>query len=62
MALILGGVRRLRRKFAFTVQLDGQVEPFEIECDTAEVAYRRIEELKAAASGRAPRLSQLSGG
>ena len=50
MALTIGEVRRLNRRFAFTVQLEEDGKPLEVVCDTKAVAHRRIEALKAAES------------
>jgi hypothetical protein len=52
MALILGEVRRLHTKFAFTVQLDAQAKPLEVVCDTKAIACQRIDALKRAECAR----------
>jgi hypothetical protein len=48
MALQISEVRRLRRKFSFTVQLDDQSKPLEVVCENKDVARRRIAALQAA--------------
>lgn len=48
MALILGEIRQLQTRFAFTVQFDRQGKPLEIVCDSEEVARRRIRALREA--------------
>ena len=50
MALTIGEVRRLNRRFAFTIQLDDETKPLEVVCDSKDVAHRRIAALKAADS------------
>ena len=58
MAMAIGGLRRLNRKFAFTVQLDYQVKPLEVVCDSKAGAHRRITALRASDSAWAEMLSQ----
>jgi hypothetical protein len=48
MALQISEIRRLRRKFSFTVQLDDHAKPLEVVCETKAVACRRVEALQAA--------------
>ena len=50
MALTIGEVRKLDRRFAFTVRLGDESKPLEVVCETKDVAQRRIEALKAADS------------
>ena len=47
MAMAIGELRRLNRKFAFTVQLDDQAKPLEVVCDSKAAAHRRIKALRA---------------
>ena len=48
MALQIGEVRRHNGRFAFTVRLDGESKPFEVVCDTKDLARRRIAALREA--------------
>lgn len=50
MALQISEIRKLDRKFSFTVQLDDHAKPLEVVCETRAVAHRRVEALQAAAS------------
>jgi hypothetical protein len=47
MTIAIGELRRLNRKFAFTVQLDDEAKPLEVVCDSKVVAHRRIKALRA---------------
>ena len=47
MTMAIGELRRLNRKFAFTVQLDDQAKPLEVVSDSKAIAHRRIEALRA---------------
>ena len=59
MAMTIGEVRKRRTKFAFTVQLDDQIKPLDVVCDTKEMAHRRIEALKEADCAWAEALGEL---
>ena len=48
MTMAIGELRRLNKKFAFTVQLDDHAKPFEVVSDSKAIAHRRIEALRAA--------------
>ena len=50
MALHISEIRKLDRKFSFTVRLDDRAKPLEVVCETKAVAHRRVEALQAAAS------------
>ena len=58
MAMAISELRRLNRKFAFTVQLDGQAKPLEVACDNKAVAHRRIRALRASECAWAETLRQ----
>jgi hypothetical protein len=47
MPLQISEIRKLNRKFAFTVQL-GEKKPLEVVCENKDVAHRRIAALLAA--------------
>jgi hypothetical protein len=48
MPLQISEIRRLDRKFSFTVQLHDRAKPFEVVCENKDVAHRRIAALRAA--------------
>jgi hypothetical protein len=50
MAMAIGELRRLNKKFAFTVQFADQAKPPEVVSDTKAVAHRRIRALRASDS------------
>ena len=47
MTMAIGELRRVNRKFAFTVQLDDQAKLLEVVSDSKAVAHRRIKALRA---------------
>ena len=47
MTMAIGELRRLNKKFAFTVQLDDQAKPLEVVSDSKAVAHGRIKALRA---------------
>ena len=48
MPLQISEIRKLNRKFAFTVQLGEQTKALEVVCENKDVAHRRIAALRAA--------------
>ena len=48
MTLQISEIRRLNRKFSFTVRLDDRNSPLEVVCESKDVAHRRIAALHAA--------------
>jgi hypothetical protein len=48
MPLQISEIRKLDRKFAFTVQLGELAKPLEVVCENEDVAHRRVAALRAA--------------